>query len=237
MDEYDGSYHSVAVTSLPKIVSRKKPQPQQPQSENGKEIGTVTTNSIKKDSETITKQQQQSNYHHVDEATALLERKETIVTSASASTKDKNNKQSVNNNENGNVIVDLDNQSQEIIIADTDQISNDNKKQQTLDLIREHFIWTPLSERNTNDFDVFLEQRIKAAFKNDTKPREHQWKTIQSIVKDLAYPKYQSSFQNGKRYNYLIQHAAGSGKSMTIATLVYTLYKLEIEIRYDCYYE
>ncbi|GAM28755.1 hypothetical protein SAMD00019534_119310, partial [Acytostelium subglobosum LB1] len=115
-----------------------------------------------------------------------------------------------------------------------DNNNNDASATSPKDLVQDFMMWNPLSDDNTSKFETFLEQRIKHSFKDGLAPREHQWKTIRSVIKDLVYPKHQSSF-NGKRYNYLIQHAAGSGKSITIATLVYFLYKLEVnnKLKFD----
>jgi type I restriction enzyme R subunit len=49
-------------------------------------------------------------------------------------------------------------------------------------------------------------------------PRYHQWRTVIELLR--------SSRDNGAGSNYLIQHSAGSGKSMTIAWLAYRLAEL-----------
>lgn len=71
-----------------------------------------------------------------------------------------------------------------------------------------------------------LEQHIKESWRNaQIEPREHQWKTCAKIIEDINSPPAGSN--PGK--NYLIQHAAGSGKSLTIACLVVQLYNLKVQ--------
>lgn len=79
-----------------------------------------------------------------------------------------------------------------------------------------------------------IEKQVLDAWANaQLAPREHQWKTCASIITDLQenlggntkQPLIQSE-TNGK--NYLIQHAAGSGKSLTIACLVVQLHNLKV---------
>ncbi|KAL6056802.1 Type I restriction endonuclease subunit R [Balamuthia mandrillaris] len=48
-----------------------------------------------------------------------------------------------------------------------------------------------------------------------TEPRTHQWQTVFELMKDLLSP-----LENLSSKNYLIQHSTGSGKTITIASLV-----------------
>eukprot|EP01132_Coremiostelium_polycephalum_P010262 gene10262-12586_t len=107
-----------------------------------------------------------------------------------------------------------------ISIDEDENNNNNNNNNNNLPKLEETFKWDPISQENSELFNKFLENRVKGSFKDSLKPRDHQWKTIVSIIKDLVHPQHNKSFQNGKRYNYLIQHAAGSGKSLTIACLI-----------------
>jgi type I restriction enzyme R subunit len=74
-----------------------------------------------------------------------------------------------------------------------------------------------------------VEKRVKEAWKNaQITPREHQWKTCATVVDDITSPHPSGN-------NYLIQHAAGSGKSLTIACLVVQLYNLKVCIKKNIY--
>ncbi|KAF2072170.1 hypothetical protein CYY_006513 [Polysphondylium violaceum] len=96
----------------------------------------------------------------------------------------------------------------------------------------EEINWYPYNDKSNQELDRFLENRVKKSFKLPLLPRQHQWKTIVNVLKDVIHPQHIKSFKSENRYNYLIQHAAGSGKSLTIASLVYFLYKLEINNKF-----
>jgi len=67
---------------------------------------------------------------------------------------------------------------------------------------------------------------LRHAFKNyGLEPRPHQVRTVAKIIMDVA--SYQFSHDHEIR-NYLIQHTAGSGKSLTIAALILCLSKLKV---------
>lgn len=98
--------------------------------------------------------------------------------------------------------------------------------------------------------EIIEKQVLEAWCNAQIAPREHQWKTCVSIISDLQTNNSQetnntitgntlSLSSNGKSNkkiinnnesgkNYLIQHAAGSGKSLTIACLVVQLYNLKV---------
>jgi superfamily II DNA or RNA helicase len=66
---------------------------------------------------------------------------------------------------------------------------------------------------------------IRLAFlKFGLPPRQHQVRSIVKIIADLASFEHKDK---GKVRNYLIQQAAGSGKSLTIACLALVLYKMK----------
>lgn len=71
-----------------------------------------------------------------------------------------------------------------------------------------------------------LRTGLRHAFLNyGLEPRAHQVRTVGKIVCDLA--SYEFKDEHEIR-NYLIQHTAGSGKSLTIAALVLCLQKLRV---------
>jgi type I site-specific restriction-modification system R (restriction) subunit len=51
--------------------------------------------------------------------------------------------------------------------------------------------------------------------------REHQWRTVLSVIIDIL-----TNEARGRVKNYLLQQAVGSGKTMTIACLALMLTKL-----------
>jgi len=67
----------------------------------------------------------------------------------------------------------------------------------------------------------------------DVTPRKHQWEAVYNIIRDILMSSYSSDMNLNAGHappikNYLIQHSAGSGKSLTIACLVYMLYILKV---------
>lgn len=73
-----------------------------------------------------------------------------------------------------------------------------------------------------------LEIMIKQSFSFSNRvPYQHQWQTILEIIQDIFRPL--SLVSTGRSKNYLIQHSAGSGKSLTIACLIFFLYHLRMD--------
>ncbi|EGG17302.1 helicase domain-containing protein [Cavenderia fasciculata] len=267
----DYGYSQVSVTSLPKIVSRKKPATTLDSSSttpsisksiasspslstyntttynnnnnnnnnNNKKIDSTTTTTTTTTSTTPTSISTTSSAL----STPSIEPTKLSLTTTTTTThiiqEIEDDDEDENNNNKNNTSID---KLKVFNVDDDDVIDVKDEEEEELKPIllpmeeQDDITWDPWETGSSNNLDKFLETRIKKSFanKNNLAPRDHQWKTIRDVVKDLAYPKHIDSFQ-GKRYNYLIQHAAGSGKSITIATLVYCLYKLEInnKLKFD----
>lgn len=98
-----------------------------------------------------------------------------------------------------------------------------SKKQKTYYLWEE--IWDPNNLSNilqsfAHNYIEIREDRFGKEYKVPVQifPRYHQWRTVEDILHDTKESK--------TNRNFLIQHSAGSGKSMTIAWLAYRLSNL-----------
>eukprot|EP01125_Pyxidicula_operculata_P017033 TRINITY_DN5923_c0_g1_i1.p1 TRINITY_DN5923_c0_g1~~TRINITY_DN5923_c0_g1_i1.p1 ORF type:complete len:501 (+),score=73.70 TRINITY_DN5923_c0_g1_i1:15-1517(+) len=75
-----------------------------------------------------------------------------------------------------------------------------------------------------------LKSAITCTFKHYNpciNPRPHQWRTVAKVLADITGTPIDED-SDGKRRNYLIQHPTGSGKSLTIASLVLCLCGLKV---------
>eukprot|EP01133_Synstelium_polycarpum_P001164 gene1164-1334_t len=169
----------------------------------------------------------------IDDSSDTIKKEEILVDENQSTVKKQQQQQEI-------VLLDDDEKKEtpdrEVIVIDDTTAAPVKEENKEKHLVSDMVVWNPSKEETTQVLDDFLETRIKMSYSAASlNPRRHQWLTVASIIKDLAYPQHASSFRSGKRYNYLIQHAAGSGKSITIATLVYCLYKLEIngKLKFD----
>ncbi|KYQ90843.1 helicase superfamily 1 and 2 domain-containing protein [Tieghemostelium lacteum] len=139
-----------------------------------------------------------------------------------------------NDDDDGDIVIVSDNNNnrntKSISTTGTSILVKDEKEEKVN--FQDEILWNRNSV-DTDALDEFLKRRIFDSFKNyHLKPREHQWKTIVQLLKDVIKPQHNKSFRSENRYNYLIQHAAGSGKSLTIAMLVYFLYKIQVNNKF-----
>lgn len=95
--------------------------------------------------------------------------------------------------------------------------------------------WAPhslsdLLQSFAHAYDEVREDRTGKQYKQPVQlfPRYHQWQTVTKLIS--------SSRENGAGKNYLIQHSAGSGKSLTIAWLAYHLADLH-DVKNEAVYD
>jgi len=89
-----------------------------------------------------------------------------------------------------------------------------------------HYLWEQLFSPDSlsdllqsfvHNYDEIKEDRLGKEYKQKVQlfPRYHQWVTVLKLISKAK--------ETGSGKNYLIQHSAGSGKSLTIAWLAYRL--------------
>lgn len=102
-----------------------------------------------------------------------------------------------------------------------------------------HYLWenlfspdslSDLLQSFVHNYEEIREDRLGKEYKQKVQlfPRYQQWDTVLKLISKTK--------ENGSGKNYLIQHSAGSGKSLTIAWLAYRLsniHKLDNEKVYD----